>query len=30
VARKIKVFKLTKAPRPMCDSMQASADKPLQ
>jgi hypothetical protein len=25
-----KVFKLIKAPRPICDSMQANADKPLQ
>jgi len=25
-----KVFKLTKAPRPLCDSMQKNADKPLQ
>jgi len=25
-----KLFKLTKAPRPICDSMQADAEKPLQ
>ncbi len=25
-----KVFRLTKAPRPLCDSMRADAGKPLQ